>query len=385
MNKFNLLSTIYLLVVSTSAYSLQATNNDHSDESHEKRNSIELIAEQQQLAGITTEPLQLRPLGKLLVASGEVKANGYTSYFVSPRVQSVVIKRHAILGEQVVKGQPLVTLFSEVVAQIQADYRIAHADWQRVKNLSSAQAVSEQQKLASKTKLAALNSQLKAYGIESNAILAIIKDETLPLGEYQLTAQRGGSVLSDDFHQGQGVESGETIMVLSDESQLWIEARLPATNKTELPKGTKAQVVLGKSSYLATVIQAAHTIDSTTRTRVIRLLVDNTDHQLHAGLFVDVIFSVTAKNRGYAVPQTALMRSNDGDWQIFVEEKNDEFVAIEVLVGDNVFLDNNANVWNEIIAANDTHPLLVGERIVTEGAFFLSSELAKSGFDIHNH
>ncbi len=37
----------------------------------------------------------------------------------------MVLRRHAALGDHVEKGQALVTLFSETVAQAQASYRVA--------------------------------------------------------------------------------------------------------------------------------------------------------------------------------------------------------------------------------------------------------------------
>ena len=41
-----------------------------------------------------------------------------------------------------------------------------------------------------------------------------------------------------------------------------------------------------KAIYQAEVIQQGHTIDAKTRTRIIRLKVTNTDHQLHPGVNV---------------------------------------------------------------------------------------------------
>ena len=43
-----------------------------------------------------------------IYAPTEIKANGYTSYAVSLRVDSIVLKRHVALGEYVVKDKTLV-------------------------------------------------------------------------------------------------------------------------------------------------------------------------------------------------------------------------------------------------------------------------------------
>ncbi len=97
--------------------------------------NITLSAEQARLAGIVVKPLVPRIQTRQIYAPGEILANGYTSSLVSPRVDSVVVRRNAGLGDRVKKGQPLVTLFSETVAEAQAAFRVADSEWRRVKKL----------------------------------------------------------------------------------------------------------------------------------------------------------------------------------------------------------------------------------------------------------
>ncbi|MEA2094447.1 MAG: efflux RND transporter periplasmic adaptor subunit, partial [Pseudomonadota bacterium] len=63
----------------------------------------------------------------------------------------------------------------------------------------------------------------------------------------------------------------------------------------------------------------------------------------------------------------------DGDWQVFVEHDPGEFEPREVEV---------IRTTAELTVIGGLEP---GTRVVTRGAFFLQSELAKSGFEIHNH
>jgi multidrug efflux pump subunit AcrA (membrane-fusion protein) len=162
-------------------------------------------------------------------------------------------------------------------------------------------------------------------------------------------------------------------MLLSDEAQLWVEARIPATIGLNLPVGTLAQVKVGDQFYPATVSQEAHTIDEVTRTRVIRLLVDNPDDLIHPGEFAEVYFKVSSKTALIVVPETALMRSADGDWVVFIEHEPNQFESQEVEVGP---------VMGSV---RQISGLPVGTRVVTQGAFFVASEIAKGGFDPHGH
>ena len=321
---FSLLAVVVLPVLFT-PMSLAQTNN--SDANENETQLLSFSAEQMKMADIQVAQLTPRFMDKRLYAPGEVQANGYTSYVVSPRVESVIVRRHAILGEHVEKGQALVTLFSEDVAQAQALYRISSADWQRAKKVSK-DVISESQLLSTETDYIAAYSRLKAYGLSKKAIERIAEDNSSALGEYTLKAERSGSVLSDDFQQGQRVSAGDSIMVLTDEHELWVEARLAANNRMPLTKGTQAQVILSgtapgeRNTYQAEVIQQAHTIDPKTRTRIVRLKVKNTNHQLHPGLFVDVYFSVLTKKQILVVPESALLRGSDGDWLIYSKQEH---------------------------------------------------------------
>ena len=70
--------------------------------------------------------------------------------------------------------------------------------------------------------------RLLAFGL-SKAAISALAEKSQPLGEYTLVAANAGAVLSDDFHQGQRVESGQALMELADERELWVEARLAPT------------------------------------------------------------------------------------------------------------------------------------------------------------
>jgi RND family efflux transporter MFP subunit len=324
VKNFSLLAAMLLPVIFTISYAGSEHKTTRLAELEHVESTLIFTTKQMQLANISVVEVKPRYMDKRLYAPAEVQVNGYTSYVVSPRVESVIVKRHAILGEHVTLGQPLVTLFSETVAEAQASYRITYADWQRAKSVDRS-IISDSQLLTAETDYIAAFGRLKAYGLSKKAIAIIADDHSSSLGEYTLKAERAGVVLSDDFQQGQRVSAGDSIMVLADESELWVEARLAANDQSLLLKGTKAEVVLasrGKNnvSYQAEVIQQAHTIDPTTRTRVVRLKVKNSNHQLHPGLFVDVYFSLKTSEPILAVPETALIRSADGDWQVYVQQ-----------------------------------------------------------------
>jgi len=346
---------------------------DHEGEAgHEESASASLKPVQMTLAGIRVEPLMAKRVDYQLYAPGEILSNGYTSYRVSPRVASVVLRRHVALGDHVKQGQPLVTLFSESLAQAQADYLTAWPEWQRVQQLGR-KTIGEQRYISARANLQAARATLLAYGLLSGDLELLVSQQSRALGEYTLRAEIDGAVLADDFEQGQRIEAGGGLIMLADEKQLWVEAHLPANSTLTMEAGTVAEVVTGDVRVKARVTQEAHTIDPVTRTRTVRLLLDNPEHRFHPGQFAEVFFRFRTQQPVLAVSESALMRGVDGDWIVFVEGHPGEFLPVEVELG---------QALGSLREITGVEP---GVRIVTLGAFFVASQIAKGGFDPHNH
>ncbi len=344
----------------------------HGGHKEEASSDAELSAEQMSAAEIKVVELQPHIVDYEVYAPGEVLSNGYASDRVSARIPSIVLQRHITLGETAKAGQPLVTLFSEELVEAQAAYKIAVSEWQRVEAMGR-QAVGDKRYVTAQGDMAALAGKLEAYGLSANDIADLTRNAKPKLGEYVLRAERDGVVLKDDFHQGQRVDAGQTIIDVVDEHELWVEARLPPGLAQNIPINTPATVKVHGEVFDAKVIQAAHKIDPRTRTRVIRLSTNNDDHRLHPGVFADVLFHFQTETPVLALPEAAVLRAADGDWQVFVEAAPGRFEPKEVDI---------VNTFGKKIVISGIEP---GSRVVSEGAFFVQSEIAKSGFEVHNH
>jgi RND family efflux transporter MFP subunit len=348
----------------------QESKSSFKEEDHEE--GVSLSTQKIKVAGIEADAVFPKKYLNTVYAPGEVKANGYKSYIVSPRTDSVVINRHASLGEHVKSGQKLVTLFSETMAQTQADFLIASSNWKRAKKLGSNN-VSERTLVEAENTYKGVYGKLIAFGLTRQGIEKIAQQDSGTFGQYVLIAERDGVVLRDDFMQGQRVGAGETIMLLADEGDLWVEANVSPNKELNLALGSPALIDLNGIKYRANVIQEAHTIDPITRTRTVRLSVTNAGHKLHSGMFVKVYFQFETNDEVIAIPEEALIRSSDGDWTVFVENHPNEFKAVKVTRG------RSFGEYREIIGIEP------GTTVVTHGAFFVASEIAKGGFDPHNH
>lgn len=345
---------------------------DH-DEGEEESGAVDISVEQQRMAGIVVESLQARSLAAEISAPGEVKLNAYLTRKVSPRITAQIMQRHVRLGEQVTTGQPMVTLSSVEMAEAQGALQVAELEWRRVESLGKS-TVSERRYTEARVAQQQARSRVSAYGMTAGQIAALFAgNENSADGTFQLLAPQAGTIIRDEFIEGEYVEPGRELFEISDESQIWVEANLTPEEALGVKTDSRARVRVGDTWFEGRVIQAHHVLDETTRTLAVRIEVANPDEQLHPGLFVDTRIVGSDLVDVFAVPEDAVLRSADGDWAVFIEEAPGKFESLEVEV---------IRTLNGLAVIEGVSS---GTRVVTQGAFFVQSEIAKSGFDIHNH
>ena len=362
--------------------SLQASEDEHADhDAHEAEQGelhdeggVQLSPAQQEIAGIAVEALQPRDIVSELRAPGEIQLNAYATSRVAPRITAQILERQARLGDRIEKGRVLVTLSSVEMAQAQGDLLVAEREWQRVRKLGK-DVVSEQRYTEARIKREQARARVSAYGMTEDEIKQLVASGKAELanGRFQLLATQDGTVIRDDFIVGELVAPGRVLFEISDESVLWVEARLTPDEAAQIQVNARATMVIGDREIEGRVTQVHHALDENTRTLGVRIEVPNMDDRLHPGLFVEARIEVRSSERALAVPNDAVLRSPDGDWQVFVEPEPGEFEPREVDV---------IRTTAGFTVIGGVEP---GTRVVTQGAFFLQSELAKSGFDIHNH
>jgi cobalt-zinc-cadmium efflux system membrane fusion protein len=370
-----LLSTVVSL-------SLQASEDEHADhDTHEseqdeayEEGGVHLTPEQQEMAGVLVEVLQPRDIVNELRAPGEIQLNAYATTRVVPRIVAQVLERQARLGDSIEKGQALVTLTSVEMAQAQGDLQVAEREWQRVSKLGR-DVVSEQRYTEARIAREQARARVSAYGMTEDEVKQLVASGKAELanGRFQLLAPQDGTVIRDDFIVGELVEPGRVLFEISDESVLWVEARLTPDEAVQIQVNARATVVIDDRQLEGRVTQVHHALDENTRTLGVRIEVPNPDDRLHPGLFVEARIEGSSSEQVLAVPNDAVLRSPDGDWQVFVEHEPGEFEPREV------------EVVRTVAGFTVIEGLDPGIRIVTRGAFFLQSELTKSSFVDDDH
>ncbi|GIU06404.1 MULTISPECIES: efflux RND transporter periplasmic adaptor subunit [unclassified Shewanella] len=342
---------------------------EEAKEAEEDVHGIELTPAQLALAKIEVAQLSEQTFSLEDVATATLVVDRDRTVTIAPQVDVRVLKRNVVPGQEVAQGDVLLTLGGVAVAQAQADYINAAAEWSRVKRMS-ASAVSASRRLQAQVDAELKRAILEAMKMTPMQIKALANaPETI--GSYQLIAPISGRVQQDIALLGQIVPAGTALMQLTDESHLWVEAELTPTQAEKVSLGSKTVVKVGDKSIEGTIIGRSHELDSVTRTEQILVAFENAGHVLHAGQFAE-LYLPDASQGGVILPDSALTRSSDGHWQVFIEGE-EGFEALEV------------EVVERQRGMNLVRGLAKNAKVVVSGAFFLASEQAKSGFDIHNH
>jgi len=397
MKRINVFIITMALFMSVSVinFNVMASEQDHEKGGHageghgdhEEGGVIKLTPAQIKQAGITTEALQLRPEIQVITAPGIVAFNAYALADITTLVDAVVHARHVRLGDHVKKGQALVTLNSTALAQAQAGYLKAKAEHNRSEQELARLQKLAQQKIVSQARLqqaestyqtmhanlAAAKATLYSYGLNKHDISALLKQEEY--GLLTLRAPHEGTVVADHFRLGQHMAAGSRLMQVVDESHVWVEVKIPETQLSEVRIKQSASVMPkgGSAHYSGAVINIHHQLDAVTRTAGVRLEIQNAGDLLHPGMFVSADIATGSGDKALLLPEQAIQRQGS-ELIVFIEEEPGHFERREVTVGK-----VNMGLFPILTGVK------AGELVVVKGAFVLASELAKAGFEVHNH
>lgn len=362
------------------AWAADEHGHDHADEmkeaekagdghgpgdEHGAEGKVRLSAEQRRANSVQTRKITARGMGEEISAPGEVRANAYASVKVTPRIAAHIVKRHARLGEVVKEGAVLATLSSAELADAQGQLILSEREWQRVQALGK-EVASDRRFIEARVARQLAFAKVLAFGMSAAQAESFLRadDPARADGTFELTAPRAGRVVHDEFIEGELAEPGKVLFEITDESVLWVQARLNPAQAGGVRVGTPVRVRVGETWLTGRVIQLAHRMDEETRTIPVRAEIANTGDLLHPGQFVDARMR-TGGGAALAVPADAVVLMQ-GAPAVFKLEGDD-------LIPQPVETGATKGGWTEIRAG-----LVSGDEIAVKGVFFLKSQLLKS-------
>jgi len=280
-------------------------------------------------------------------AAPELKTTGSVSADVSRSIPVIslasgrIVEIDARLGDSVTKGQLLLKVQSQDIAQAFSDYRQAVADETLARaQLERSKELLEKGAIPKKDEEVAEDADIKAKVTMETAVehLHVLgADMDHPSSIIEIHAPVSGVITDQQVTAAAGVktlDNSPNLFTISDLSHVWIICDVYENDMSFVRLGEYADVHL--AAYPNQVLKArianiAPTLDPNIRTEKVRLEVDNSG-LLRFGMFVTATFHGLQEQRHATVPATAILHLHDRDW-VYAPAENNQFRRMEVVGG----------------------------------------------------
>ena len=325
-----------------------------------------------QLSALRIETAASMPLPMTEALNGRLALDENRTARISSPIAGRVLKLLAEPGDRVARNAVLLQADAPELAAADADWRKAQADqarkklsFERARNLYAHEVVPQKdveaadadyrQAAAESRRTALRMKNLNASGSEN--------------GSFALRTPLAGIVVERQVTPGMELRPDlpNPLFVVSDPTRLWLLVDVPERSLAQVKPGQKVSLETDAypgTRFAATVDKVGYALDPATRRVQVRCIVENPDSRLRPEMYARVFFLSDGGRSAVAVPNAGLV-SEGVHTYAFVEASPGVFrkrqVGLALRGRETSYVDAG---------------LAAGERIVTEGALLLNSEMA---------
>lgn len=298
---------------------------------------------------------QLRMIGSL---DFDERALTAISAWTGGRIERLHVN---FTGAHVEAGEPLVELYSPELFVAQQELIQAHTQAQREAPGFLAD--------SNQTTLRAARERLRLLGLSSSQIEDIIEHGEAS-DRITIYAPSAGLVVTRNVSQGDYVNTGDTLLELAAQDQLWAVFELFERDLQYIEVGQALEFNLRASSdrVKGVVESLAPRIDADRRTREVRVAIETGEHSLTAGSFVRAMVDIEVDDVLKIPASAPLLTGKRAVVYVRVAADGTEFEARDVEIG------RKLGDYYEVLSGLDE-----GDIVVSRGAFRIDSELQLRG------
>ena len=311
-----------------------------------------------------------------VVANGIVAADVSRSYAVNALTSGRVVEVKARLGDDVQKGQLLLTMTSPDISQAISDFQKFRADATLAKTqLDRAQLLYSHGASAQKDLEVAEDTYNKAKidtqtAEERIRLLGGDPQHLSPLIE--IHAPVAGTIVEQNVTSAAGVKSldnSPNLFTIADLSNVWIVCDVYENDLARVHLGDRAEIELNaypNRRLAGRVTNISKLLDPNTRATKVRIELPNEAGMLRPNMFATAHFISQGTSTRTVIPATAVLRLQDRDW-VFVKLDDTRFRKTEVEAGP-----VGGDKTQQVLSG-----LRPGDRVVTDALMF-DREVQKS-------
>lgn len=310
-----------------------------------------------QTMGVRTQPVEIRPVARKMIANGSVMMDESRTFSVTTRYEGWVERLYVQAeGDRISKGQKLMDIYSPELYAAGQEYLVALRNAQTMKGTIAERDATRL--------LEATRQKLRLWEV-SDAQIRAIETTGKPPRTIAVFAQASGTVTKKSVMQGEKVGMGMSLLELADLSEVWVMAEvfeqdLPFV-KTGIPVNLR---LISDPAYTGSgVIERIYDqLNPERRTVQARIRVPNGNRALKTGMFVRVDWQAELGEPFPVVPPDAVLRNGETAYVILALE-NGHFKPVPVQTG-----------VESADAVAIVRGLSGGENVVVSAQFLIDSE-----------
>jgi membrane fusion protein, heavy metal efflux system len=283
--------------------------------------------------------VEARDLPTVLTANGSVTPDVNRTIHVTSQGSGRVVDLRVRLGDSVVKGQILLSIYSADLAGAFSDYQKAVADERLSKKaLDRAQLLYSRGALAQKDLEVAQDTEDKSKVDVQNTehrVRLLGGDPAHPDSVIELRSPIAGTIVEQNVAGFEGIKSldnSPNLFTVADLSQVWVVCDVYENDLAEVNLGDPVEISLNAypdKRYQGTVADISRVLDPNLRSAKVRIVLANSDGALRPNMYAVAIFRSRKLRPHLVIPATAMMRLQDKDW-VFRREGQNQFRKLEV-------------------------------------------------------
>jgi Cu(I)/Ag(I) efflux system membrane fusion protein len=330
--------------------------------------TVEIPPEKQQLIGVKTVVVSVKPLEKVIRTVGRVEYDERKLATINTKFEGWIEKLHVdYTGKYVKKGEPLAEIYSpELVATQQEFLNVLR--WAKQGKDIKNENINKMLSKDAETIVEAAKQRLRLWDISEEQIRKI-EDSGKPIRTLTLYSPVNGYVVQKMAIKGMRVMPGEKLFDIADLSSVWIISDIYEYELPIIKAGQTAKITLsyfpGKE-FSSRVDYVYPTLAGETRTAKVRFTIPNPGGQLKPQMFTNVEMKILLGKR-LAIPDDAVI--DTGTRQIvYVDKGEGLFEPREVMLG------VRAEGFREVLMG-----LKAGEKVASAATFLIDSEAQLKG------
>ena len=321
--------------------------------------TINVSADRRQLIGVRTATARTIDLSRTIRTVGVVAIDESGVVHVHSKVSGWIERAFVnVTGEQVRRGEPLLSIYSPELVSAQEEYLLALRARERLSGSEVREIMTGGSDLVALTR-----RRLELWDITDEEI-ARVEERGEPLRTLTLYAPSTGFVTELRALDGMYIGPETELYTLADLSRVWVLADVYESDLPFVQVGQEARLAfsyLPDRTFVSRVDYIYPVLDSRTRTAKVRFVFPNADLELMPEMYVNVEL-IQSLGRRLTVPQDAVL--DTGEMQVvFVDLGDGRLQPRRVTVG--------PRVEGYVVIAEG---ISEGERVVTSANFLIDSE-----------